>query len=131
MLKVAAFLLLEKVAIPEWGAIPAFGGEAFGFQTKGFSGLKGKGKGKTGGANKYPASQKVWVGNLPEGMLQEDVKTFFKQVGDVKFISISGKSNSGVVAYDTDEEAAQAIELLNGQAIDLAGEPIQVDVWTT
>merc|ERR1712157_66316 len=100
----------------------------------GKDGGKGKDKGK-GGKRKenplkaIPADMKVWVGNLPEDITEEDMVSAFSAAGTVKIAAPFGarKNHTGCVAYETAEEAEAAIAMLNGG--DFNGNTIEVDVW--
>merc|ERR1712151_505852 len=98
------------------------GGKRSGPYSKG-----GGGGGGLGGAlHGIPASQKVWVGSLPAGTSNEELKALFESIGEVKHVVCRGKT--AIVAFSTDEEAQMAIVGLNGS--ELNGTAIQVDVWT-
>merc|ERR1712176_530384 len=98
----------------------------------GFGGPKGwKAEGKKGTTgtdiNAIDASQKVWVGNLPEGITTEDLEGAFAAAGTVK-MAVTLPGNKASVAFESAEEAQYAIQSLNGG--DFNGSAIQVDVWT-
>jgi len=110
-------------AIPSWqGAISPIAK---------VSGLK-KGGGKvkaTGPSLKdFEADQKVWVGNLPESATINEIKEHFGLIGGtVKFAAIM-KGGTGGVAFETAEQAAEAIIVLNNSGF--GDQAIQVDVWS-
>merc|ERR1712087_527322 len=95
--------------------------------------MKGKGKGwgkRGGGLSSFPPERKVWIGGLPEeegAVTYEELKEHFP---GCKFAAVmKGKSaGSGGVAFETAEEAANAIQTLNGS--EFKGAKIVVDVWT-
>jgi len=66
-------------------------------------------------------SQKLYVGNLPFGASEEDLKTLFLEAGTVESAKIivdpySGRSRGfGFVEMASKAEAEKAISLLNGK----------------
>lgn len=74
--------------------------------------------------------QKLYVGNIPFSVDDEALKSHFAQIGNVQSAKVitdrnSGRSKGfGFVEMGTDEEAANAIEQLNGK--DLQGRTIKV-----
>lgn len=83
----------------------------------------------TGGLNSFPAAQKVWIDNLPQGSTDDDLLDLFSKAGRPRFATawqgfIKG---SGGVAFDTPEETVRAIEMLSGSL--LKGAPIKLSVW--
>jgi hypothetical protein len=91
---------------------------------------KGKGKGKRNAKlNKIDAEKKVWIGGLPKGLNWKKLKEHFKQAGETTMVEILGKNqDTGCVGFKTEEEASNAIAILNGS--ELEGATIEVDVWT-
>merc|ERR1712007_140199 len=97
---------------------------------------KGAGKGK-GGREKVPnleleklqkidAELKVWIAGLDEKTSWKKVREHFKDVGKPK-VALMNKGRA-CVAFDTAEEASDAIATHNGS--ELGGKTIEVDVWT-
>merc|ERR1712012_617474 len=107
---------------------------------KGGMGPKGGGKGFTGagakssgpGLKDYPKDCKVWVGNLPQGFpkdtLEESLKEHLALAGGTVVFACVMKGTTGGVAFETAEQASDAIAQLNGTM--LGESEIQVDVWT-
>lgn len=66
-------------------------------------------------------SQKLYVGNLPFGASEEDLKNLFTEAGTVESVKIvtdsySGRSRGfGFVEMASKEEGEKAISLLNGK----------------
>jgi len=75
--------------------------------------------------------KKLYVGNLPFNVTQEEISELFAQVGTVESVNIitdkfSGQSRGfGFVEMATDEEAQAAIERFDGQ--DLKGRTMKVN----
>jgi len=92
---------------------------------------KGAGKGKSKGPrlNDFPAETKVWVGNLPEDATVESLTELFGRTGGTVKLAAIMRGNTGGVAYETPEEAARAIAMLN--VSDMGGQAIQADVWSS
>ncbi len=67
--------------------------------------------------------EKIYVGNLPFGASEDDLKNLFSQVGEVKSIKIitdqySGRSRGfGFIEMTSQAEAEKAISLLNGKTL--------------
>merc|ERR1719265_873433 len=75
----------------------------------------------------FPANQKVWIGNIVEGVTIEDVQALCSQAGATpKAVKVNG--TSGMLAFGTVLEAAEALIALSGS--DCRGRPLEVDVWT-
>jgi len=94
---------------------------------------KGKGKGKGKVANEQldklqplDASVKIWVAGLDENVSWKKVAQHFKEIGKAKVALM--KSGKACVAFETADEADNAIASLNGS--DMGGKTIEVDVWT-
>jgi len=119
-------------------------GGSKGYMMKGGKGFKGgfgfKGWGKGWGKSIQvhgEAGQMVYVANLPFKAEWQEVKDHMKAAGNVEFVKILtedgtefGRSRGvGCVRYTTEEEAAKAIETLNGT--DMLGRSITVDTWQT
>lgn len=89
---------------------------------------------KSGGDDKPDDEPRmVYIGNLPFKAEWQELKDHMKQAGEVEFASViandQGRSKGvGCVRYSTEEEAQQAIAMLNGS--ELMGKEISVDVWT-
>jgi len=68
-------------------------------------------------------SKKLYVGNLPYEVKDEDLKEHFSQAGVVESATVitdrtTGRSKGfGFVEMSTDEEAQKAIEMLNGKEL--------------
>ena len=68
-------------------------------------------------------AKKLFVGNLPYSISEDEVKAFFSEVGTVDSVKIitdqySGRSKGfGFVEMANDEEADKAIETLNGKEL--------------
>jgi len=66
---------------------------------------------------------KIYVGNLPFGASEEDLKKFFSEAGTVQSVKIitdaySGKSRGfGFVEMATEEDVQKAIAVLNGKTL--------------
>merc|ERR1712187_578366 len=90
---------------------------------------KGVGKGgkSAGKIAQYDSSQKVWIGKVAEGVTNEDVKAWFTEMGLVPEMVSCKAGGSGVVVFGSADDATTAIGL-TGQ--ELAGQAIEVDVWT-
>merc|ERR1712060_511459 len=73
-------------------------------------------------------SKKVWVGNIPEGITQEEIAENFKQAGTVVKASLTTKTRTGIIHYSTAAEAKQAIAMFNGSEV--GGATLHVDEWT-
>ncbi len=77
------------------------------------------------------ASKTLYVGNLPYGVTDDQMKEHFAQAGSVTSANVitdrySGKSKGfGFVEMATEEEAQKAIEMLNGK--DFQGREIRVN----
>eukprot|EP00929_Paragymnodinium_shiwhaense_P048824 TRINITY_DN2464_c0_g1_i1.p1 TRINITY_DN2464_c0_g1~~TRINITY_DN2464_c0_g1_i1.p1 ORF type:complete len:243 (+),score=75.04 TRINITY_DN2464_c0_g1_i1:82-810(+) len=99
------------------------------------SGNKGSGKGwgkqNSDFMRNAPAEKKVWLGGLPEGATGVDVNKAIKehlmQAGSCKYAEV-GKRGVGCALFGSAEDAAAAIDTLNGSIFD--GSVLQVDVWT-
>jgi RNA recognition motif-containing protein len=74
---------------------------------------------------------KVFVGNLNFNTSREEVEALFAQVGKPRDVFMPNDRETGrprgfaFVEYETDEEAAKAIEKFNGH--DLGGRPLRVN----
>merc|ERR550514_1958101 len=92
---------------------------------------KGKGKGKDQGLKTFPAEQKVWIGNLSADVDWKALQAHFNQAGKTKWVEPFSKGKgkgTGGVGYSSEEDAQNAISMLNGSI--LGGQMIEVDVWT-
>jgi RNA recognition motif-containing protein len=75
---------------------------------------------------------KLYVGNLPYNMKEEDLMEAFREAGPVQSAKIitdlsTGRSKGfGFVEMETDEGAQKAIEAINGRELD--GRSIRVDL---
>merc|ERR1712039_451390 len=100
------------------------GGDGWGGDS--WEGGKGGGKGKSKGPKvelKYPAGQKVWVGGMSPETTQESLQEYFALGGTVVAAALM-KPGTGCVVYSSEEEAQQAIAVLNGT--ELGGQVLQV-----
>merc|ERR1712039_169767 len=95
---------------------------------KGGGGWGGKGGGG-GGWKKEDPSKKVWVGNIPEGISQEEIAENFKQAGTVVKANLTTKTRTGIIQFSTAAEAKQAIAMFNGSEV--GGATLHVDEWTS
>jgi len=93
-------------------------------------GLKGQRKGIAAAPSldDHPSENKVWIGNLEQGLDLEEVETYFSLTGGRVLFAALMKGNAGGVAYASADEATEAIALLNGSHF--GGSEIQVGVWT-
>mmetsp|Transcript_93390 Transcript_93390/g.166113 ORF Transcript_93390/g.166113 Transcript_93390/m.166113 type:complete len:132 (+) Transcript_93390:74-469(+) len=97
----------------------------------------GKGWGKGGGgkgwgrrrAPRIDPSLKIWIGNIAEGVTWKDLQTLGNTVAPTKWVEVfKGKGKgTGMIAYKTPEEVAQAMAALRGQMLGEA--PIEIDAW--
>lgn len=66
---------------------------------------------------------KLYVGNIPFGASEEDLKKLFSEVGEVQSVKIvtdaySGRARGfGFVEMTSQEDAKKAISLLNGKTL--------------
>merc|ERR1712186_92209 len=89
--------------------------------------MKGKGKGKKGGGLRdFKPEKRVWLGGIPEEFDRKELQEHLSQAGKCIFVSVA--KGEGGAAYSSEEEAQNAIALLNGSVFGDA--VIQVDVWT-
>merc|ERR1719321_621940 len=66
----------------------------------------------------FPADKKVWVGDIPDGVTNRELHEHFKDMGAKWSESYGGKSKgTGGVAFQTAEEATNAISTLNGSTL--------------
>merc|ERR1712039_629671 len=72
-------------------------------------------------------STTVWVGNIPEGLTQEELAENFKQAGPIKKTNLT-KGRTGIIEYASAEAAQKAITMFNGSEVN--GSALHVDVWT-
>lgn len=69
-------------------------------------------------------AKKLYVGNLPFNLGDEELKDLFSQAGTVESANViidkmSGRSKGfGFVEMSTDDEASSAIQSLNGKEVD-------------
>eukprot|EP00747_Dinoflagellata_sp_TGD_P034066 gnl/TRDRNA2_/TRDRNA2_137031_c0_seq1.p1 gnl/TRDRNA2_/TRDRNA2_137031_c0~~gnl/TRDRNA2_/TRDRNA2_137031_c0_seq1.p1 ORF type:complete len:206 (+),score=50.45 gnl/TRDRNA2_/TRDRNA2_137031_c0_seq1:83-700(+) len=101
---------------------PVWTGKGKGYD-KGFG--KGKAKGKRG-LRDFRIEKRVWLGSVPLEYDFASLKAHMEQAGTVKYVSV--KNGEGGAAYATEEEAQNAIAILNGSIFE--GVAIEVDVWT-
>merc|ERR1711920_1164027 len=74
------------------------------------------------------AAATVWLGNLPEGIGHEEIKTNFEAAGTVKRVQLIKQGKEGFAWFSTPDEAQTAIGMFNGAQIN--GQAIVVDPWT-
>merc|ERR1712176_109667 len=102
-----------------------------GAMMKMFQQMKGGGKGwggNSGGKWKNrDRSTTVWVGGIPEGLTQEELKENFSQAGTIKFVKLT-PGKTGIIEFSTAEEKKTAITMFNGSIVN--GSALQVDEWT-
>ena len=76
-------------------------------------------------------SRKIFAGNLSFGMSREDIMELFGTVGPVVDVvmpldKVSGRPRGfAFVEFETEEDAAKAIETLNGKEV--SGRPLRID----
>lgn len=76
-------------------------------------------------------SIKLYVGNLPHSMTEEELRTLFSEAGNVASAKIitdrqTGQPRGfGFVEMDSKVEGQKAISMLNGRTVD--GRPLQVN----
>eukprot|EP00440_Ansanella_granifera_P006111 gb/GFBE01006628.1/.p1 GENE.gb/GFBE01006628.1/~~gb/GFBE01006628.1/.p1 ORF type:complete len:129 (+),score=37.05 gb/GFBE01006628.1/:1-387(+) len=92
----------------------------------------GKGGGKGWGRRRAPRidpTMKIWIGNIPEGATWKELQTLGNSVAPTRWVEVfRGKGKgTGMIAYKTTEEVAQAMTALSGQSIN--GQAITVDAW--
>merc|ERR1719401_2569490 len=100
------------------------GGKGWGGNGGGGKGWGGGGAG--GGRVKRDPSKTVWVGNIPEGVSQDEIKENFSSAGKVVRANLT-KGRTGIIEYATAAEAAQAITMFNGAEV--SGSTLHVDKW--
>lgn len=72
-------------------------------------------------------AKKLFVGNLPYTLTEEQLKEFFVGLGTVESVALiidkfSGRSKGfGFVEMSTEEEAKKAVETLNGKEVEGRG----------
>ena len=77
---------------------------------------------------------KLYVGNLPYRMSEEELRNPFEEFGEVASVNIvydreTGRSKGfGFVEMPNESEAEQAMEQLNGQPV--GGRPLRIDKAT-
>lgn len=77
-------------------------------------------------------AKKLYIGNLSYGMTEDQLREHFEQAGKVASVTIikdrmTGRSKGfGFVEMETDEEAENAISMLNGKEFD--GRSLTVNV---
>merc|ERR1719401_2820476 len=79
--------------------------------------VKGKGGAKNGKGPKFDAEQMVWVGGVAEGLTNEDLKAHFISAGLQPKMVRGGKGGTGMVAFETEEDAQSAIAVVNGSEL--------------
>merc|ERR1711972_1145753 len=101
--------------------------------------MAGGGAGKFGGSDNGSKSWKsqdwklqdrsttIWVGNIPEGITQEELGENFKMAGTIKKTNLT-KGRTGIIQYTTAAEAQKAITMFNGAEVN--GSALHVDAWT-
>lgn len=68
--------------------------------------------------------KRLYVGNLPYSVTKEQLETLFSQVGSVVDVNVIEDRDTGrskgfaFVEMETEEQAAAAVEQLNGQEMD-------------
>ena len=90
---------------------------------------KGFGKGKGWGRRRGPRIEpemKIWIGGLPEDCTWKDLQTLGNSVASTRWVEVfRGKGKgTGMIAYRTAEEVAEAMKALPGQTIN--GQAIEV-----
>merc|ERR1712032_751036 len=104
------------------------GGKGWGGNGGGGKGWGGGGAGGKGGGGRFKrdSSKTVWVGNIPEGISQDEIKENFSSAGKIVRANLT-KGRTGIIEYSTAAEAAQAISMFNGS--DVGGSALHVDKW--
>ncbi len=75
--------------------------------------------------------KKIYVGNLPYGATEDEVRGIFGEFGDVQSVNLitdreTGRPRGfGFVEMNSDEDADSAIKALDGK--DLGGRPMRVN----
>merc|ERR1719498_641362 len=112
-----------------WSALKAGKGQGTGNgQSKGWGKGKGKGKGKNRWCTQRCFKEKkVWIGGLPENATSKERNKALKELMGAVFAEI-GKSGTGVATFNTQEEAAAAVDSFNGAKFQ--GSILQVYAWT-
>ena len=95
------------------------------FQKSGWG--KGFGKGGKGKRNNIHGAKTVWIGGIAEGTQYKELLELGQTVGGAKWAEVW--KGTGAIGFGTEEEAAAAIPLLNGQV--LGTSTIQADKWGT
>eukprot|EP00930_Biecheleria_cincta_P016105 TRINITY_DN13214_c0_g1_i1.p1 TRINITY_DN13214_c0_g1~~TRINITY_DN13214_c0_g1_i1.p1 ORF type:complete len:158 (+),score=43.31 TRINITY_DN13214_c0_g1_i1:62-475(+) len=95
--------------------------------------MKGKGKGKSRGLRSFDGNVRVWIGGLPEKgevdrELNKKLKEHMSSTGLTCIYAEVGRKGQGGAAFKTEEDAQNAILMLNGSTFE--GVPIQVDKLT-
>eukprot|EP00928_Gymnodinium_smaydae_P063434 TRINITY_DN46_c1_g1_i2.p2 TRINITY_DN46_c1_g1~~TRINITY_DN46_c1_g1_i2.p2 ORF type:complete len:129 (-),score=50.87 TRINITY_DN46_c1_g1_i2:55-441(-) len=114
-----------------WGG----GGDLMGAVLQMIMGTAGKGKGKGKGKSfvkSVHSSKKVWIGGFAVGTkgtkdLNKELQQHMSQAGKCTYAEISEKG-SAVASFQTQDEASNAIAMLNGTRF--KGTVLQVDAWT-
>jgi len=74
-------------------------------------------------------SLKVWVGGLSEKTTAKSLSKHFEEMfSKPKLFDIMAKGGRGVVTYETEDDVASAVGIVNGSELD--GNVLEVDVWT-
>ncbi len=71
-------------------------------------------------------NKKLYVGNLNYRVNQEDLSKHFEAYGEVVSVRIIEGKGFGFVEYGTDEDAAKAMEALNGT--EFQGRTLRIDI---
>mmetsp|Transcript_164952 Transcript_164952/g.316723 ORF Transcript_164952/g.316723 Transcript_164952/m.316723 type:complete len:141 (-) Transcript_164952:73-495(-) len=92
---------------------------------------KGKGKGRKGLSKNLPKDHacRVWIGGIPEGTSWKAIQDHMNQAGKTTWIEVFSNKGKGTASagYKTEQEANDAIALLNGSVLGTG--TIQCDVW--
>lgn len=78
---------------------------------------------------KIPNERKVWVGGLKKDVAAGALFRHFKEMDCKPQIHELMSKGTACLAFKTEDEASNAIAIVNGSEID--GKAIEVDVWTT
>lgn len=107
----------------QWG----FGGKGYGKDMWGFGGKGFGGKGK--GAPRIAPELKVWIGGLSTETKWKDLQAHVEQAGKTKWVEVfEGKGDgTGTAAFNSPEEVANAVSMLNGTILN--GNTLEVDNW--
>jgi RNA recognition motif-containing protein len=120
------------VWVPAGSSMPFFPGNGNG-KFHGKAAGKGQFQGKVDKTKeklrKFEPSQKAWVGGLSKTTTWKKLEKHVKEAGDLKpaLVDVNEKKGTGVVCFQSGDDVATAVAVLNGSELD--GKSIEVDVW--